>query len=302
VLCQINAGVVDAYFTGQNHPSFFSFYNVLTEEKACITSRSYNLLLKLNGQLVLYDAYYVDFFCGNKNNKNKVFYELFCSHLYNQSAKNKKIKISFLKKECVLCKGVVPFVKYHTYTFLLKNTRVDRLSKDFVMCRVFKENKELLTNFVDKMKTDINTHFDFFAIPDIGAIMSMIQSNVLYVFCLKNKNEIYGYYFFKNASSVYEIQSNNAGENTLIFIASYCNTVNVGLFYSGFVHSLKNILKENANYKVLLFDDISDNHLIFDIWKNGQQECLCKSLNAYYLYNFIYPQSPISKTKCFYLI
>lgn len=319
-LCVINKKTLNGYFTGQNNSSYISFYtptNIVSSCSACISSRSCLFLYKHNKQWETHNAYYIDFFSGNKKHKNRVFYELFSSHIYHQLSMNKNVKITFFKKENILCKGIVPFIQYTTHLFLLKNMMFDKLPQHTTIQTINNKNKDLLMNFLDIVtKHNTNLHFSFFVIPDVGVLLSLMQMNILHIFCLKMNEDVLGYYFFKNMHIEQEgFQSpftpptppttTGVGEgNTLSFVASYCNTQNIHLFYLGFLHSLRNILTTNPHFCLLLFDVLSDNSLILNIWKKTHTTPInvSNTQNAYYLHNFIFPQSPKMAMDCFVLV
>ena len=50
-------------------------------------------------------------------------------------------------------------------------------------------------------KTEI---YDVMIFPDVGNITEMIKQRLLQVYCLCGNNQIYGFYFFKDAKMYYE--------------------------------------------------------------------------------------------------
>ena len=306
VLMVITKNVIDLYFNGHNEPSFVSFYQeipkVVGEEKlpiiGTIASRPFNIFYIHNNTYVYTNSYYLDFICVNRNFKTKnLGRNLIQTHEYNQRILNPNIQISFMKSEVELYEGIIPLVKYNTYTFYLRNLKLPRLPPHVTIIRIYQENKELITDFLQNISHPQTPLFGFCAIPDTGSIISMIQSNLLYVFCIRFEKKLLGYYFFKDANIQYE----DIDGDTLQFVASYCNTKSQDLFYNGFLHSLRSILKEKKSFKMILFESISHNNIILNKWLE-KHHIIFNNKSAYYLYNFIYPKSPINPTQCFFLV
>ena len=306
VLMVITKNVVDLYFNGHNEPSFVSYYQeipkIKEEEKqpiiGVITSRPFNIFYIHNDTYVFTNAYYIDNICVHRNFKTKnLGRNLLQTHEYNQRLLNPKIQISFIKSEVELYDGVIPLVQYNTYTFYLRNIKLPRLPPHVGIVRIYQENKDIITEFLQGISNPKIPLFGFCAIPDTGSIISMIQSNLLYVFCVRYEKNILGYYFFKDANIQYE----DIDGDTLQFVASYCNTKSTDLFYSGFLHSIRSILKIKKGFKMLLFESISHNHIILNKWLD-KHHIIFNNKTSYNTFNFIYPKSPINSSQCFFLV
>ena len=71
---------------------------------------------------------FVDYLCVNrKQNQKKVYRELLQTHEYNTRILNKNVQCSLIKKEIELFEGIIPFVNYNTFTYKLRNNRVEKL-------------------------------------------------------------------------------------------------------------------------------------------------------------------------------
>ena len=60
------------------------------------------------------------------------------------------------------------------------------------------------------------------------------------------------------------------------------------------------ILKKEKSYSMLLFEDNGHNEILLNLW-NTNNIPVFTNKTAYYLYNFIYPSSPIEKKRVFIL-
>ena len=65
------------------------------------------------------------------------------------------------------------------------------------------------------------------------------------------------------------------------------------VYYSGFINSMYKVLKEKQNkYKMLMIENIGHNNNIIPLWETYNRP-IFENKTAYYLYNFIYPCSPL---------
>ena len=75
-----------------------------------------------------------------------------------------------------------------------------------------------------------------------------------------------------------------------------------GLTFEEEQHGEKlSILEMNKTYKMLFFDETSHNPILMNYWKEKHTP-IFKNENAYYLFNFIYPCSPINPEKCLVIL
>ena len=88
--------------------------------------------------------------------------------------------------------------------------------------------------------------------------------------------------------------------NTLHFIGSIMNCLQPTIFYSGYLNSLKHLLKKDKSFTMLLFENIGHNHIILQQWNRSYVPVFTNN-TAYYLYNFVYPGSPLAVNRVFIL-
>jgi len=310
---------IDSYFKGQEFPPFISFYNeknyeidpttknmtIICQEIpiGAMTSRSMNFYYindKQNSEYVKMPIYYWDFICIHRDHKqNKIVRNLIQTHEHNQRMREPSVQVSMFKKEIELCDGVMPLLKFDTYTFYVNNGVVDPLPAHFVLTRVIKESAAALIDIFSELIHETTKHtFDICVLPEIASLIELIVANQVYVYTLKRRDDIYGVYFIKDAKMNYDYLDSG---NTLHLIASIKNMRSVDLFRVGFLHCLKDILKRNQSYKMLMMENLGDNRFIVDEWSGNGSTVLFKTASAYYLYNMVYPRSPVNTNNCFLL-
>jgi hypothetical protein len=325
ILFTIREPDVDALFTGHNEPAYLSIYSEKKYEFSkldasfttiydeiieslqpigCAISRPLHFFYRDSIDHNTYTKlhmYYVDIICVNKNlDQKKMNRQLLQTHEYNQRIKNPVINCSLIKKEIDLFDGVVPFIEYDTYVFYLRNLKFPALPDHFHITHIDLEHIDILTDFLyEQTHLDLDRskkHFDILAISDMGNYIALIKQQLLYAYCLRNGGYIYGFYFIKDAKMQYE---DLEGE-TLQVVGSVMNCDSASLFYSGFLHSIHHIVKKQTKYKMLLFEEISDNVKLIDFWRKKNTPVFTNK-TAYYTFNLIYPGSPMDPERCFIL-
>ena len=131
--------------------------------------------------------------------------------------------------------------------------------------------------------------FDICIMQDTSYYLSQIKAGIIHIFCLRQKEHVYGLYFFKNTYTEYE----DIEGKVLMFSASIKNMNDNNVYYSGFINSMYKVLKEKQNkYKMLMIENIGHNNHIIPLWETYNRP-IFENKTAYYLYNFIYPCSPL---------
>jgi hypothetical protein len=307
---------IHAHFIGNEEPAYISFYNEIrrnekidasyhinTEDHpiAMISSRPATLYFRPTLQENQYTetpVNVIDFLCVHRNfDKKKISRTILQTHEYNQRKMDPNISISIIKKEITLFEGVVPLVKYKNALFHLRPINVPILPEHFHVNSIRKESSmNTLVDFLHEKTHETNPDFDLVLIPSIGSLTTLIQSKLCYVFCLRNKEQIIGLYFFKDLKCKYE----DIDGDTLQCVGSVMNVDSPALFFLGFLHGLRSILKENSSYKMLFIDEMSHNKVLLKYWREKHTPVFVND-NAYYLFNFIYPRSPLYPEKCLIL-
>ena len=319
VLFTVTKKHINDYFTGQNYASLFSIYyekhynygelgidgNPEKKEKqleytnvpiGIITSRSVSIFVLNKNEYTKYPCYYWDYLCVKRELKHKkLSRNIIQTHEYNQRIKNPGVLISLFKKEEELSYGIVPIVKYTSYTFQIPTMKFDKLPEHCVMVQI---NKTNFGDFVDFLYTFLKNSkvIQFSAISDIGSLKNLIETNNIYVYLLKKQKHVLGMYIFKDAKVQYE----NDDGCAIQCIGSVLNCNNIRLFYLGFLHSLQ-MITWKTHYKIVLFENIAHNTYIWDFFRTINKDIM-EQQNAYYLYNFVVPGSPLSDKDCLILL
>jgi len=247
--------------------------------------------------------YYLDYLCVYREldppKKAKVMRELFQTHEYRQRLFNPSVLGSLFKREIDLLDGVVPLVQYRTYVYYLANNRFPPLPPHFHCVQIVDDTMDLLTDFLyvqSHLDLGASPHYAMLSLTNMGNYVETIRSNMTYVFCLKQGEHVYGMYFFKNAHLQYE----DLEGDTLQLYGSVCNTDTPSLFYLGFLHALHLIIKQFPKYKMLVFENLGHNMLLFPIW-NSKNTPVFDNATAYYTFNWVVPGSPLAAGTCCFL-
>ena len=127
----------------------------------------------------------------------------------------------------------------------------------------------------------------------MGSINAMLLSENMYAYVLQNAEHIYGLYIFKDAKVNYEDIENG---NLLECVFSVSNTEMEGLFFSGFLNSLRAILNLQKKYKMIMFNNLSHNSKILEKWR-WKYTPVFENKAAYYAYNMVIPGMPFQANK-----
>ena len=321
VLTSLDASGLNAIMTGYSQPSYVSFYNDTTYEivpgestsivpikfpVGCMLTYPMKFFICNTSNMICeHDVYFWDYICTHRDQKN-VSRKLIQTNEYNYRLKNPDILASVFKKEDVLCEGIVPLVKYKTYTFYLRNVKIPRLPKHFTVVRIYKGNMGLITDFMyglthPKSGTNgepVDPIFQAFLFNEMGSISGKILLNEWYAFALLKGDHIHGIYFFKNAHVIYDDVEEG---NLLECMATVSNTKANGLFFSGFLSSLRQILDlTSSKYKMMVLNDLGHNAKILELWR-WKYTPVFENQAAYYVYNMVCPGMPLNPANCFVL-
>jgi len=214
---------------------------------------------------------------------------LFDTHEYNTRLLKPDVQVSVFKKEVELLEGVVPLVEYTCYTFYLRNLKLRRLPRDFRIIRVQTQHTDILHDF---LRSGLQM-FDVAITLNIEVLLNLLKTNQMYMYALKRGDQVFGIYWFKNAHVKWDLG------DTLHFVASFKNTENADLFRLGFSHSLREVLREFRDYRMLMMDGIGHNGEIAELWTRTH-DIIVKTRCAYYLYNWGMDQ--VSREKCLIIV
>ena len=304
------------YFTGHNHPCFFSFYNVSellldcktnssierNKTVAVMTGRPLHIYIN-NGNnngngnsnsgkdsKPFFDAYYIDYLCVDKSyRKSGIAPQIIQTHEYNQRILNKKILVSLFKREGDLT-GIVPLCVYSTYGFEMETWKQPpRLPPYLGVIEIGPKNAHHLIDFI---KTQ-NTKFDIVAMPEISNLLELIKTGNIYCYIIVHDFEVLCAYFFRKSCAYIE-----KNVEILSCFASINGTNNKNnknnkknknnIFVEGYKVALWKIYKKHPGFQYAVIEDISDNNAIIKNIMLRTEPSLV-SPTAYFFYNFAYP-------------
>ena len=282
----------------ENHafPSFISLYSInstLFDYKKNNTIDLKDIISVMTTKplyITLYDLsfplYYVDYLCvHNLYRKKGIAPQIIQTHEFNQRHNNKQIKVSLFKREGEI-NGIVPLVFYYTYGY--KKIDVYKIKDSSIS--VVQVNKSSVYKFLDFFKNN-KKEFDGLITPHISNLISLIESKCLFIYLLKQNNNILGCYIFKNTDTLY----NNKPSIECIASISTIKNDKTKLFYRGFTLAYYNISKLIKS-KTILIEDVSHNN---EIIKNITNESFLYSPTAFFLYNYV--ARTVNNYKFFYI-
>ena len=226
-------------------------------------------------------VYYVDYFCIKKEYRKLGYSEIMIqSHEYANRHNNKNIQIHLFKREGELT-GIVPLVKYITYLYPIPTIQPTHIllyntSSQSGIIQINKTNIQLLNDYIKLLRI-----FDVMVYSSIINILELIETKNIFIFLIKEKDNILGCYFFRNTRM--EISEKLS---ISCFASIKNNLLSESLFIDGFLQSLNIIQKENDNtFHSLFIEDIAHNSILINQEIFG--DYISKSTTAYFLYNYI---------------
>lgn len=254
-----------------------------------------------NRIIVQEPAALLDYICFRRDSTSPMKYrKLFHTHEYNSRKIWIDRNIMLFKKEVELCDAIVPLVEYDSFTFYLRHTiQPAKLPSEFQIIRIQKENTQHLHDWTERiasLKDDIGFRVSITA--EIGDLIHLLQTNQMYAYALRGPDidtgarfsTVYAMYFFRNAHMKYE---DLEGGDTLHSVASFCNTNNVDIFFTGYLWAIREARTSLSGQetKMVMIDDIGHQRVIVQRWI-ATHDVILKTRCAYYFSNFILPRSP----------
>ena len=297
------------YFTGHNHPSFFSFYykdeflqdlnskgngnDSLIPNKRTIgvmTTRPVHIMIQERNNKKTwnaFNAYYVDYLCVQQIHRKKgTAPQIIQTHHYHQRRENTKIHISLFKREGQLT-GIVPLCIYTTYCFSMESWFRQRpLDPAFKIVKCSGHNMRFLLDFMK----DTRTMFDICISPELANILELIKTDNIYVYILMDtvNDCVLSAYFFRKVCTYI-----SKGKEVLSLFSSISQTERA-TFIDGF-HSALFATTPKTDFHYLAIEHISHNG---DILNSVREKYTPESETpmAYFFYNFAYHTFSPQKT------
>ena len=300
------------YFSGHREPPFISFYyeKTLTDDKkplylpeptGCVTTISVNMYYLptiREHQYSKQTLYFMNYLTTYKDrDEMKMNRSLFQTHEYNQRVMNPTVQHTLFKKEGSLYDGIIPYVEWATYTYGIRELKFPSLPPHIQISEVTEKNSHMAFDLITlQVQGNLQAQaclFDVLIFPEYSNLTELMTNKSLMIYCLRKGQDVLGLYFFKNT-----MQQNEASEGFIVrLIASISNIKDTRTFYTGFLFSLQQLLKNNRKFKYLMFDKCSHNVLLYDAWAKQIGRPIDTSTTGYYLFNSIHPSSPLDEKK-----
>lgn len=237
----------------------------------------------------------------DKYKKKNLSRNLIQTHIYQHQTINGTPAGGYIfQKHLDLCKAVVPLVRYDTYTFVLRDTRIPKLPIHYSIRCLNTTHANLWRGIYAK----ILATYEVSLLPEFHYTLDWLKNERYIIFATIYKEEnvehIHGVYVFEDAGISWE--NEQLEKPHMVRLAATVNFVKTSefLFFRGFLHCLKTFLGDKKEFGILEIPCISDNHIVLDKWRE-KYELRNSSPSAYYLYNLIYPPSPIHPSQFFIL-
>lgn len=275
----------------------------------CMTTRPmYVEMFADNGSSIapMFEINYVDHLCVNTDKRKQgLAPKIIYTHNYVIQRANHRVPISLFKREDDIT-GIVPLCFYKTVCFDMSAwTTLPNLPANMGTLVKCDAGKYYL---VEEFIRDKKHLFNICIAPSVGNIISLIETENIYVYMLVNvKQQIDAVYFFRNTCMRYEND-----ESALCLIASIRGNTAVDLFTHTCKIAITKIVAHTStstgtdkgtennkyNYRYFTVENVSDNILITDELQKKSTP-VSSSPTAYFFYNFA--SHRVSENKVFIL-
>jgi hypothetical protein len=143
---------------------------------------------------------------------------------------------------------------------------------------------------------------DMVLLPSLSQTIQSIEQETHYVFLLievQKKEVLKAVYIFKDEFTRWDSMEEKAQVIRLVSsVYDVTETETDAPFFKGFIHSLNDLLSMKKDYGILNIDTIGHNSILLEHWRR-RFSLHMETEAAYYLYNWIYPQSPVNNQRVF---
>jgi hypothetical protein len=213
--------------------------------------------------------------------------KLIATHIYNVHDKTPDKPAFLLKKDVGRCAGLRPITTFSTNLYFIDKAP-SAPSTPITLVQIYKDNWHQVVEAIASLK-------GFVVALDIGAIQARVKAGILFVYALMYRGTMIAMYFIEDAHMLYEHVADHGGK-TLRLVATVSLTTDSSFLYLGFLEALAKIIKQNADYKMLLVDGLGSNQLICEkMIEDKQMMKLTTTTGAYYFVNWAYRKTWESK-------
>jgi hypothetical protein len=224
--------------------------------------------------------------------------KLIATHIYNVHDKNPYCPAFLLKKDVGRCAGLRPITTFSTNLYFIDKAP-SAPTTPTTLVQIYKDNWHQVVEAIASLK-------GFVVALDIGAIQARVKAGILFVYALMYRGTMIAMYFIEDAHMLYEHVADHGGK-TLRLVATVGLTTDekphpttssgsAPFLYLGFLEALAKIIKQNADYKMLLVDGLGSNQVICEkMIEDKQIMKLTTTTGAYYFVNWAYRKTWESK-------
>lgn len=255
---------------------------------------------------------YWDMLCVHEQYQKKhLSRNLIQTHIYSHNVQTGIIPNGFcFTKHGSLCTGVVPLVQYSTYTFVLRKVRFHQLPRNYRIYCLNRNHLDLWRSIYYQM----TRQFDICVLPPFEYTVEWLTNEryVIYatVYKIQKVEHVHGVYVLENTHRSW-LDDTISQPHIIKLVASMNFEPKSGqfhhdhdplgiLFFRGFVNCLQEFLlmeKDSDHTKgILEIPMYSHNGFILDKWRE-KYELHMENTSAFYLYNLVYPSSPVQYEK-----
>jgi hypothetical protein len=210
--------------------------------------------------------------------------KLIATHIYNVHDKTPDKPAFLLKKDVGRCAGLRPLIPFSTTLFYIaeRPTTDDSRNAATTLVQVYKDNWHLIQDAIDRLDGVVVTI-------DIGSIQTRVKAGILFVYALMYRGTTIAVYFIEDALMLYEQVADHGGKTLRLLAIAAIKPPMDSVIYDGFCQCLGKIIKQNADYKMLLVDGIGANQMICkSLIEDKQMMRLTTTTGAYYFVNWAY--------------
>jgi hypothetical protein len=220
--------------------------------------------------------------------------KLIATHIYNVHDKTPDKSAFLLKKDVGRCAGLRPITTFSTNLYFIEKAPTTSKTPT-TLVQIYKDNWHQVVEAIASLK-------GFAVALDIGAIQARVKAGILFVYALMYRGTMIAMYFIEDAHMLYEHVADHGGKTLRLVatVSASLTTDNQGdvasFLYLGFLEALAKIIKQNADYKMLLVDGLGSNQMICEkMIEDKQMMKLTTTTGAYYFVNWAYRKTWESK-------
>lgn len=325
---------IESYMGGHAHPSYISFYldtqyqdisasvipNVIPI--ACMVSYPVYILstayrISTFGDSHSLVANHWDFISVKREyNAKKIHRPLLQTHEYYVRRQNPAIPVSSFQQEYRPEEGIVPLVKYSNTLYQIRDIPVYPLPVSITIERIYGKNTDVLLDWVTDMQSMKHTPstflFEISCFHDTSTLLTLLKNHMYFIYLLREADTILALYFMKDTHTVYEGYGWEGEETTssrrpgnilqLQSSVKISRHLSPELMVAGFLHCIHDMNKNvHKKYPILSIPNIAHNFYLLPSVHSLFQE-IETTQQAFYLYNYFYPRSPIPSTSYFSIL